>query len=57
MKVLNNKLAVIGKITSLNRRDYPYMISDQANTQLLVDAYGNILTKQGGKVGVMSARS
>ena len=56
VKVLNNKLAVIGKITSLNRRDYPYMISDQANTQLLVDAYGNILTKQGRKVGVISAR-
>jgi hypothetical protein len=32
------------------------MIYDESNTQLLVDAYGNIITKEGRPVGKLSAR-
>jgi hypothetical protein len=51
VKVQNNRVAVIGKVSTLNSRRYPYLIHDSANTQLLVDAYGNIVTKNGRKVG------
>jgi len=49
-------LSVIGKLAQLNSRQYPYLIYDQENTQLLVDAYGNILTKEGRAVGKLSAK-
>jgi predicted HD phosphohydrolase len=56
VRVNNNRLSVIGKLTQLNSKRYPYLIYDEANTQLLVDAYGNIITKQGTPVGRLSAR-
>lgn len=56
VRVKNNQLAVIGKLAQLNSNKYPYLIYDEANTQLLVDVYGNILTKQGAAVGKLSAR-
>lgn len=56
VRVRNNQLAVIGKLSTLNNRQYPYVISDN-NTQLLVDNYGNILTRQGRNVGRLSAKS
>jgi hypothetical protein len=56
VKVNNNQLSVIGKLAQLNSSRYPYLIYDEDNTQLLVDAYGNIITKQGKQVGKLSAR-
>lgn len=56
VRVKNNQLSVVGKLAELNSRQYPYVIYDDANTQLLVDAYGNIVTKQGRQVGKLSAR-
>lgn len=56
VKVDNNRLSVIGKLAQLNSSRFPYMIYDEENTQLLVDAYGNIITKQGRQVGKLSAR-
>lgn len=56
VRVRNNQLSVIGKLASLNSSRYPYVIYDDSNTQLLVDAYGNILTRQGAVVGKLSAR-
>ena len=54
VQLKNNKLSVIGKLAQLNSRQYPYVIYDDDNTQLLVDAYGNIVTKQGRQVGKLS---
>jgi hypothetical protein len=56
VRVKNNQLSIIGKLAELNSSQYPYMIYDEANTQLLVDAYGNIITKQGRQVGKLNAR-
>ena len=56
VSVHNRQLVSIGKLARINNRNYPYMIYDQANTQLLVDNYGNILTRQGKRVGKLSAR-
>lgn len=56
VQVKNNRISIIGKITSLNSKRFPYLIYDKANTQLLVDSYGNIITKDGQRVGSLSAR-
>jgi len=56
VEVKNNQLSVIGKLAELNNRKYPYVIYDDQHTQLLVDAYGNILTKEGAQVGKLSVR-
>ncbi|MGZ5285863.1 MAG: hypothetical protein ACXWB9_01705 [Flavisolibacter sp.] len=56
VKMVNNQLHVIGKLSQLNNRNYPYMIADQS-TQLLVDRYGTILTRQGRTVGKLTART
>ena len=47
VKINNNQLSVIGKLAQLNSNRFPYIIYDDENTQLLVDIYGNIITKQG----------
>jgi hypothetical protein len=54
VKVRNNQMSVIGKLSRLNSRNYPYVISDN-ETQLLVDARGTILTRQGRQVGTLTA--
>lgn len=56
VKVNDNRLSVIGKLTTLNSRQYPYLIYDEANTQLFVDTRGNILTRTGRKVGILTAK-
>jgi hypothetical protein len=53
VKVQNNQISAIGKLAKLNSAQFPYMIYDESNTQLLVDAGGNILTKRGQKVGFL----
>lgn len=53
VKVQNNQLSVIGKLTTLNNQAYPYMIYDN-ETQLLVDRSGKILTRQGRQVGLLT---
>ena len=55
VKVNNSRLQVIGKLKSLNNPQYPYLIYDN-NTQLYVDARGNILTRKGQSVGALTAR-
>jgi hypothetical protein len=57
LKVRNNKATVIAKLSKINNRNYPYLIYDEANTQFLVDLYGNIMTKQGKRIGKLTARS
>jgi len=53
VKVNNNGLSVLGKLAKLNSSEYPYVLYDEANTQLLVDRRGNILTRQGRQVGYL----
>jgi len=55
VKLNNNRLHIIGKMGTLQNRQYPYYIYDE-QTQLLVDTRGNILTRQGRQVGVLQAR-
>lgn len=54
VRVKNRQLSVIGKLSRLNSKTYPYMISDAQNNQLLVDARGTIVTTQGRQVGKLS---
>jgi hypothetical protein len=54
VKVLNNQLSVIGKLSNSNNARYPYVIHDES-TQLLVDRTGRILNSQGRLVGEMKA--
>lgn len=54
VQVKNNQLSIIGKLSESNSSRFPYVIYDD-ETQLLVDAYGNIITPQGVKVGKLSA--
>lgn len=56
VKMTNNQLYVIGKVANLNSTQYPYLIYDENNTQLLVDRTGNIVTKRGQQVGYLRAR-
>lgn len=53
VRVRNNQLAVIGKLVRLNSTSYPYMIYDSSNNRLYIDRYGNIVNRQGRKVGAM----
>ena len=56
VKVKNNQLSVIGKLSTLKSSQYPYLLSDD-RTQLLVDVYGNIMSRQGKTVGKLTAKS
>ena len=55
VKVVNNRVQTIGKLARLNSQSYPYVIYDESNTQLLVDARGAIVTKRGQQVGMLTA--
>ena len=56
VRVKDNNISVVGKLTTLNSSTFPYLIYDGSNVQLLVDAYGNIVTKNGRRVGQLRAR-
>lgn len=53
VKVGSNGLSVLGKLAKLDSNQYPYVLYDEANTQLLVDRSGKIITRQGRQVGVL----
>jgi hypothetical protein len=44
---------VLGRLARLNSSEFPYMIYDEQNTQLLVDRRGNIVTRNGRQVGLL----
>ena len=50
------ELLMLGYAVDTKVTNIPTVIYDQANTQLLVDHYGNILTRQGKRPGKLSAR-
>jgi hypothetical protein len=53
VKVAGQGLNVLGKLARLNSRQFPYLIYDAQNTQLLVDSKGNIVTRTGKQVGLL----
>lgn len=55
VQVQNQQVRTIGKVARLNSSQYPYVIYDEQNTQLLVNSRGAIVTRQGRQVGQMSA--
>ena len=56
VKVKGSQMMIIGKLANTKSRQYPYLIYDEASTQLFVDYNGNILTKQGRQVGKLTAK-
>lgn len=54
VKVTSRGVVTVGKLSRLNSRSYPYVISDN-EMQLVVDARGAILTPQGRQVGTLKA--
>jgi hypothetical protein len=53
VKVGSNGLSVLGKLSKTNSSQYPYLLSDSHNTQLLVSKKGAIVTPQGKQVGYL----
>jgi len=54
VKIQDNQLFLIGKVSPLQSTDYPLLIHDEdEKTQLFVDAEGTIVTPKGKKVGRM----
>ena len=53
VKVSDRGLNVLGKLAKLNSSQFPYMIYDAQNTQLLIDSKGNIVTRNGKQVGLL----
>jgi hypothetical protein len=53
VKVKNSGVSVLGRLARLNSSEFPYMIYDEQNTQLLVDRRGNIVTRNGRQVGLL----
>jgi hypothetical protein len=53
VKVGTNGVNVLGKLAKLKSNQFPYMIYDAQNTQLLVDAKGNIVNRNGKQVGLL----
>jgi hypothetical protein len=57
VKVENNQLQRIGKLTKLDSEDYPYMIYDEQGNRVFVEASGRIVTSRGTNVGKLDPRS
>lgn len=53
VKLNSDGVSVLGKLARLNSSQFPYLIYDEQNTQLFVDARGNILAPNGRQVGVL----
>jgi hypothetical protein len=53
VKVGSRGLSVLGKLQKTNSSQYPYLLSDEQNTQLLVSNKGAIVTRQGKQVGYL----
>ena len=56
VKLVNNRLSVVGKLSSLNNSRYPYMIYDES-VKLYVDRSGRIHSQRGQQVGSLRARA
>lgn len=57
VKVENNQLQRVGKLTKLDNEDYPYMIYDESGNRVFVESSGTIVTSRGTNVGKLDTRS
>jgi hypothetical protein len=55
VKIANNQLYLVGKVSPLENPSFPYMIYDENRTVLLIDKKGTIYSKSGAAVGVLKA--
>jgi hypothetical protein len=55
VKLQNNQIYLVGKVSPLENASFPFMIYDENKTLLLVDTQGNIFSRSGAAVGVMKA--
>ena len=53
VKMGENGVSVLGKLSKLDSQDYPYLLYDAQNTQLLVSRGGAIVTRSGRQVGYL----
>ena len=51
VKISNNKLYVVGKLSKLQSQQYPYLISDEQDNRVYIKASGSIVNESGGSVG------
>lgn len=57
VKVSGRGLNVLGKLAKLNCTQFPYMIYDEQNMQLLIVRNGNIVTRTGKQVGLLKVHT
>lgn len=53
VKVNRNKLYIVGKLSRINDRDFPFMIHDENNNRIYIQSSGEIYNRTGTKVGKM----
>ena len=51
VKIKDNKLYKVAKLTKSNSSDFPYLIFDEKGNRVYVDSYGAIVDRSGDKVG------
>jgi hypothetical protein len=56
VKVSDNKLFMVGKMTRLSSNQFPYLIYDGEDNRVFVDAKGGIVNSKGGNVGRLSVQ-
>ena len=54
VKVKDNRLYKVGKLTKLNSSRFPYMIYDESNTRVYVGSSGEIVNRRGGTIGSLT---
>ena len=57
LRMINNNWQTVGKLARTNNSQYPFAIYDNSNTRLFVDRSGNILNKNGQRLGMLRASS
>ena len=55
LRMINNNWQTVGKLARTNNSQYPFAIYDNSNTRLFVDRSGNILNKNGQRLGMLRA--
>ncbi len=56
VKVEDDQLYLIGKVSSIENQDFPFMIHDEKQTRLLVSRKGNIFNSRGKEVGYLEVK-
>ncbi len=57
VRIKNNELQVLGKLTATNRKDFPLAIVHDKNIMLLVRASGELVNTKGEKIGNLQSHT